>query len=148
MDVYHTNIGHERCPIVDTWWQTETGKIMITPLPGVAGTKPGSATWPFPGISAQIHDSQGKGVETGGGPLALTHPWPAMLRGIYGDPERFVKTSFTAGTTGSIPPATARAATKTASMADGPGGRRAQCRRPSAGDDGGREPARRSSKGG
>jgi len=91
---YQTNIGHERCPIVDTWWQTETGMIMITPLPGITSTKPGSATRPFPGISAEIRDARGERVETGGGLLALTRPWPAMLRGIYGDPERFVKTYF------------------------------------------------------
>jgi len=88
---YHLNIGRERCPIVDTWWQTETGMIMITPLPGITSTKPGSATRPFPGISAEVRDASGKRVETGGGLLTLTHPWPAMLRGIYGDPERFVK---------------------------------------------------------
>jgi acetyl-CoA synthetase len=92
---YHTNIGGERCPIVDTWWQTETGMIMITPLPGITSTKPGSATKPFPGISAEIRDSSGKHIETGGGLLALTKPWPAMLRGIYGDPERFVRQYFT-----------------------------------------------------
>jgi acetyl-CoA synthetase len=91
---YHTNIGRERCPIVDTWWQTETGMIMITPLPGITSTKPGSATRPFPGISAEIRDARGERVETGGGLLALTKPWPAMLRGIYGDPERFVQTYF------------------------------------------------------
>jgi acetyl-CoA synthetase len=91
---YQTNIGHERCPIVDTWWQTETGMIMITPLPGITSTKPGSATRPFPGISAEIRDARGERVETGGGLLALTRPWPAMLRGIYGDPERFVTTYF------------------------------------------------------
>jgi acetyl-CoA synthetase len=89
---YHLNIGRERCPIVDTWWQTETGMIMITPLPGLTSTKPGSATRPFPGISAEIRDAGGKRVETGGGLLALTRPWPAMLRAIYGDPERFEKT--------------------------------------------------------
>jgi acetyl-CoA synthetase len=92
---YHTNIGREHCPIVDTWWQTETGMMMITPLPGITSTKPGSATRPFPGISAEIRDARGERVETGGGLLALTKPWPAMLRGIYGDPERFVKTYFT-----------------------------------------------------
>jgi acetyl-CoA synthetase len=92
---YHTNIGHGRCPIVDTWWQTETGMIMITPLPGITSTKPGSATQPFPGVSAEIRDAQGRHVETGGGLLALTKPWPAMLRGIYGDPDRFVKQYFT-----------------------------------------------------
>jgi len=91
---YHTNIGRERCPVVDTWWQTETGMIMITPLPGITSTKPGSATRPFPGISAEIRDGAGKRVETGGGLLVLTSPWPAMLRGIYGDPDRFVKQYF------------------------------------------------------
>jgi acetyl-CoA synthetase len=88
---YHTNIGRERCPIVDTWWQTETGMIMITPLPGITTTVPGSATQAFPGISAEVRDAEGKRVETGGGLLALTKPWPAMLRGIYGDPERYVQ---------------------------------------------------------
>jgi len=91
---YHEHIGHGRCPIVDTWWQTETGAILITPLPGITSTKPGSATLPFPGISAEIRDARGNRVETGGGLLALTKPWPSMLRGIYGDPERFVKTYF------------------------------------------------------
>jgi acetyl-CoA synthetase len=91
---YHLNIGRGRCPIVDTWWQTETGAILITPLPGITSTKPGSATQPFPGVSAEIRDTHGKRVETGGGLLALTKPWPSMLRGIYGDPERFVKTYF------------------------------------------------------
>ena len=89
---YQEHIGRGRCPIVDTWWQTETGMIMITPLPGMTSTKPGSATRPFPGISAEIRDAQGERVQTGGGLLALTQPWPAMLRGIYRDPERFEKT--------------------------------------------------------
>jgi acetyl-CoA synthetase len=89
---YHVNIGRERCPIVDTWWQTETGAIMITPLPGITSTKPGSATRPFPGISAEVRSADGKRVETGGGLLTLTKPWPSMLRGIYGDPDRFVNT--------------------------------------------------------
>jgi acetyl-CoA synthetase len=87
---YHTFIGGGRCPIVDTWWQTETGMIMITPLPGVTPLKPGSATKPFPGIKAEIRSQSGDAVNVGGGLLALTRPWPAMLRGIYGDPERFV----------------------------------------------------------
>ncbi len=87
---YHKMIGGERCPIVDTWWQTETGMIMISPLPGVTPTKPGSATKPFPGVKAEIRKQSGEVVEVGGGLLALTRPWPAMLRGIYGDPERFV----------------------------------------------------------
>jgi acetyl-CoA synthetase len=87
---YHKYIGGGRCPIVDTWWQTETGMIMMTPLPGVTPLKPGSATVPFPGISAEIRAQSGEAIKVGGGLLALTRPWPAMLRGIYGDPERFV----------------------------------------------------------
>jgi acetyl-CoA synthetase len=88
---YHQNIGDGRCPIVDTWWQTETGMILITPLPGLTTLKPGSATRPFPGIDAEILDDEGRPVRNGGGYLALTSPWPAMLRGIYGDPERYVE---------------------------------------------------------
>jgi acetyl-CoA synthetase len=88
---YHKTIGRERCPVVDTWWQTETGMIMITPLPGITTTKPGSATRSFPGVFAEIRDGQGRRVDTGGGLLTLTKPWPAMLRGIYGDRERFVQ---------------------------------------------------------
>jgi acetyl-CoA synthetase len=88
---YHLNIGRERCPVVDTWWQTETGMIMITPLPGITSTRPGSATQAFPGVIAEIRDQKGTRVEKGGGLLTLTRPWPAMLRGIYGDPERFMK---------------------------------------------------------
>jgi acetyl-CoA synthetase len=76
--------------VVDTWWQTETGAIMITPLPGITSTKPGSATRPFPGISAEILTDKGEPVGVGGGLLALTRPWPSMLRGIFGDPERYV----------------------------------------------------------
>jgi acetyl-CoA synthetase len=89
---YHENIGGKRCPIVDTWWQTETGGIMITPLPGVTTTIPGSATVPFPGISAELVDSTGKGLDKGGGFLTLTQPWPGMLRTIYGDDERYQET--------------------------------------------------------
>ncbi|MGH7623291.1 MAG: AMP-binding protein, partial [Gemmatimonadaceae bacterium] len=88
---YHQVIGAERCPVVDTWWQTETGAIMITPLPGVSTLKPGSATRPFPGIKAEIRNEKGDKVEVGGGLLALTRPWPSMLRGIYGDPDRYVR---------------------------------------------------------
>ena len=89
---YHRYIGGERCPVVDTWWQTETGAIMITPLPGIVSTKPGSATRPFPGIKAEIKNEKGESLEgAGGGLLTLTRPWPAMLRGIYGDPERYVQ---------------------------------------------------------
>jgi acetyl-CoA synthetase len=87
---YHLHIGHERCPVVDTWWQTETGAIMITPLPGITATKPGSATQTFPGVSAEILTDKAERIAVGGGLLALTRPWPSMLRGIYGDPDRYV----------------------------------------------------------
>ncbi|HMJ59682.1 MAG TPA: acetate--CoA ligase [Gemmatimonadales bacterium] len=86
---YQEHIGGGRCPIVDTWWQTETGGIMITPLPGVTKTRPGSATVPFPGIDAKLLDGQGKEVKVGGGYLAITSPWPGMLRTIWGDDERY-----------------------------------------------------------
>jgi acetyl-CoA synthetase len=90
---YQANIGGGRCPVVDTWWQTETGMIMITPLPGAIATKPGSATFPFPGVDADIVDNDGNSVGIpGGGYLVLRKPWPAMLRGIYGDPERYKDT--------------------------------------------------------
>ena len=88
---YYHVIGGDRCPVVDTWWQTETGAIMITPLPGLTTLKPGSATRPFPGISAEIRNERGDKIDVGGGLLALTRPWPSMLRGIYGDPERYVR---------------------------------------------------------
>jgi len=88
---YHRYIGGERCPVVDTWWQTETGAIMITPLPGLTTTKPGSATRVFPGVKAEIKNEGGESLPTGGGLLTLTRPWPSMLRGIYGDPDRYVK---------------------------------------------------------
>ncbi len=90
---YHTHIGGGRAPIVDTWWQTETGSILISPLPGVTTTKPGSATFPMPGIGAEVVDAAGNPVPRGGGGyLVLTRPWPSMLRGIYGDPERYRQT--------------------------------------------------------
>jgi acetyl-CoA synthetase len=90
---YHANIGGAKAPIVDTWWQTETGSILISPLPGVTTTKPGSATFPMPGIGADIVDGAGNSVPRGGGGyLVLTRPWPSMLRGIYGDPERYRQT--------------------------------------------------------
>jgi len=90
---YHEHIGGGRCPIVDTWWQTETGMILITPLPGVTTLKPGSATKPFPGLEAQIVNDKGEEVGTGGGGyLVLRRPWPAMLRGIYGDDGRYRET--------------------------------------------------------
>ena len=89
---YHEVIGKKKCPIVDTWWQTETGAIMITPLPGAIPTKPGSATLPFPGISADVVDRHGKSVPLGsGGYLVITKPWPSMLRGVWGDPDRYQK---------------------------------------------------------
>jgi len=89
---YQKHIGGGKCPVVDTWWQTETGMIMITPLPGVTTTRPGSATFPFPGIEAKILDQAGREVKVGGGYLALTRPWPAMLRTIWGDDDRYVET--------------------------------------------------------
>lgn len=89
---YHEHIGGSRCPIVDTWWQTETGAMMIAPLPGSTTLKPGSATFPLPGIEAELVDDQGRRVESGGGYLTLTQPWPSMLRGIYGDPQRYRET--------------------------------------------------------
>jgi acetyl-CoA synthetase len=90
---YHENIGGGRVPIVDTWWQTETGMILITPLPGIITTKPGSATKPFPGVAADVVDDQGNSVPLGGGGyLVLKKPWPAMLRGIWGDPQRYIDT--------------------------------------------------------
>ena len=89
---YNENIGGSRCPIIDTWWQTETGGMMITPLPGVTVTKPGSATFPLPGIGAELVDEQGSQVLSGGGYLTLTTPWPGMLRGIWGDQKRYRET--------------------------------------------------------
>ena len=88
---YHEKIGGGTCPIVDTWWQTETGAIMITPLPGAVATKPGSATVPFPGISADVVNESGESVPLGGGGfLVITQPWPSMARTIYGDDKRFI----------------------------------------------------------
>jgi len=90
---YWQHIGSGHCPVVDTWWQTETGSILISPLPGATTLKPGSATFPLPGIGADVVDDQGKSVPIpGGGYLVLTRPWPAMLRGIWGDPERYKET--------------------------------------------------------
>jgi acetyl-CoA synthetase len=92
---YRQVIGGGNCPIVDTWWQTETGAIMISPLPGITATKPGSATTPFPGVEAQVVDeSEGKPVEEGQGLLVLESPWPSMLRGLYKEDDRFVETYF------------------------------------------------------
>jgi acetyl-CoA synthetase len=92
---YHEVIGGGRCPIVDTWWQTETGHIMISPLPGITATKPGSATTPLPGVEAKILDeSTGDEKESGQGLLVLTRPWPGMLRTLYEDDDRYVETYF------------------------------------------------------
>jgi acetyl-CoA synthetase len=91
---YHEHIGRGRCPIVDTWWQTETGAIVISPLPGVTATKPGSATVALPGYSADLLDAAGGRIDVGGGLLALTQPWPSMLRTIWGDDARYVETYF------------------------------------------------------
>ena len=89
---YHEHIGGGTCPIVDTWWQTETGGHMISPLPGVTTTKPGSACHTIPGVFAEVVDDAGQPISEGGGYLTITHPWPAMLRGIWGDPERYLET--------------------------------------------------------
>jgi acetyl-CoA synthetase len=92
---YWKYIGGERCPVVDTWWQTETGAILITPLPGITSLKPGSATLPFPGILADVVDEQGQSVGLGGGGyLVLKRPWPSIARTIWGDPDRYVQTYF------------------------------------------------------
>jgi len=88
---YRRYIGGERCPVVDTWWQTETGMILITPLPGITTARPGSATHAFPGVSAEVLDDEGRPVKEGGGCLAITRPWPAMMQTIFGDPERYVQ---------------------------------------------------------
>jgi acetyl-CoA synthetase len=91
---YRQHIGGNRCPIVDTWWQTETGAIVISPLPGLTATKPGSATKPLPGYTAELLDSTAQRIDVGGGLLALTRPWPSMLRTIWGDDARYVQTYF------------------------------------------------------
>ncbi len=92
---YHRVIGSGRCPIVDTWWQTETGAIMITPLPGITATKPGSCTRPFPGVEAEVYqESGGYPIENGQGLLVLRRPWPSMLRTLYREEERYIKTYF------------------------------------------------------
>jgi acetyl-CoA synthetase len=92
---YREHIGGNRCPVVDTWWQTETGAIVISPLPGITATKPGSATMALPGYTAELLDTRANVIPVGGGLLALTKPWPSMLRTIWGDDERFVETYFT-----------------------------------------------------
>jgi len=91
---YHEVIGQKRCPVVDTWWQTETGMILIAPLPGITPCKPGSATFPLPGVAADVVDAQGQSVPNGGGALVIRRPWPAMLQTIWGDHERYRSTYF------------------------------------------------------
>ena len=91
---YYAVIGGERCPIVDTWWQTETGAIMISPLPGITPMKPGSATRPLPGVSAGLFDEDGHEITEGSGLLVLTQPWPSMLRTLFNDQDRYVETYF------------------------------------------------------
>ena len=91
---YYVVIGGERCPVVDTWWQTETGAIMISPLPGLTVAKPGSATLPLPGVPAALLGEDGQEVGEGSGMLVLTQPWPSMLRTLYNDPGRYVETYF------------------------------------------------------
>ncbi len=140
---YHLYVGHERCPIVDTWWQTETGHILITPLPGLTRTKPGSATHPFPGIIAEIRNDDGSAVDVGGGFLALTKPWPGMLRGIYGDMERYEKQVLEPLDPGCLLHGRRRQARRgRLPVAARPGGRRAERRGPSHRDHGSRERAR------
>ncbi len=110
---YHRHIGAERCPIVDTWWQTETGAQMITPLPGITSTKPGSACAALPGISVELVDDAGEVVPVGGGYLTITEPWPAMLRGIWGDPTATPRRTGRASR-GATSRATVRSSTRTA----------------------------------
>ena len=91
---YYAVVGGERCPVVDTWWQTETGAIMVAPLPALTATKPGSATLPLPGVSATLYDEKGDEITEGDGLLVLTQPWPSMLRTLFNDPDRYVQTYF------------------------------------------------------
>ena len=112
---YREHIGHDSCPVVDTWWQTETGAIMISPLPGVTDAKPGSAMGPLPGIAADVVDDQGQSVPNGGGGfLVLREPWPSMLRTIWGDDKRFIDTYWSRFDRACTSPVTARRRTTTA----------------------------------
>ena len=141
---YHKHIGGERCPIVDTWWQTETGSILISPLPGVTPTKPGSATRPLPGIQADVVDEAGNSVPLGGGGyLVLKAPWPAMLRTIYGDdPDRYIATYWSKRLQGPVFHRRRRPARRGRLLLDhGPRRRRDERLGPSARHDGGRERA-------
>ena len=135
---YREVIGRERCPIVDTWWQTETGMIMITPLPGAIATKPGSATRPFPGVIVDVVTRDGEPVPPGsGGYLVIKRPWPSMLRTIYNDPDRYVE-SVLVRDSGRVLRGRRRAKGSGRLLLDnGPGGRRDQRVGPPAFDDGG-----------
>ena len=145
---YREVIGAGRTPVVDTWWQTETGMILITPLPGVTTVKPGSATKPFPGIDAVILDEQGEEVPPGGGGyLAVRRPWPAMLRGIYNDHDRYVETYWSRYPDVYFTGDGAKRDADGRLLAHGPRGRRHEHLRPSHLDDRGRERARRSPRG-
>ena len=149
---YHEKVGGGRCPIVDTWWQTETGGHMITPLPGVTPTVPGSCTLPLPGIMAAIVDETGHDVENGhGGILVIKRPWPAMIRTIWGDPERYRKSYYPEELGGKLYLAgdgSVRDKTTTLLHDHGPHRRRAERLRPPAGHDGDRVGAGRQSDGG
>ena len=112
---YRTHIGGDRCPIVDTWWQTETGGILITPLPGITATKPGAAMTPFPGIAADVIDNDGNSVGNGeGGYLVLTEPWPGMLRGHLRRRRALTRRPTGRASPAATSPATAPSATRTA----------------------------------
>ena len=143
---YQEHIGGGRCPIVDTWWQTETGGIMITPLPGVTTTKPGSATMPFPGIDVELVDTTGKALAKGGGFLTLTEPWPGMLRTIYGDDARYRETYWSRFPGRYFAGDGAKVRRRRLLVAAGPGRRRAERRGPPHRHDGSRERAGRSSR--
>ena len=146
---YHKYIGGGRCPVMDTWWQTETGHPLITPLPASTKLKPGSATMPLPGIEADVVDEQGKSVPKGGGGyLVLTKPWPAMMRTIYGDPDRFVQTYWSRFPGKYFAGDGCEARQRRLLLAARPGRRRDECRRPPDQHDGSRERAGRSSEGG
>ena len=144
---YREHIGGDRTPVVDTWWQTETGMILITPLPGVTTTKPGSATKPFPGVDAAVYDEQGNEVGPGGGGyLVLRRPWPAMLRGIHGDHERYVETYWSRFPGVYFAGDGARIDRGRRLLAPRARGRRDERLRPPDLDDRGRERARRPSR--
>ncbi len=143
---YREWIGGNRVPVVDTWWQTETGGIMISPLPGITTLLPGSATQPFPGIAADVVNDRGKSVPLGGGGYAvLTRPWPSMLRGIWGDDERYIQTYWSRFPHKYFAGDGCRRDADGDYLVHGPHRRRDERQRPPHLDDRGRERARRSS---